>query len=404
MPLPFFRRSRLLVACAVAGAAGLGAIGHPLWSIAEAKDKDRDKRAQLDEVDHVALAARLLKDGHVDRAEGVLRQVDLTAEGVDLPRFHTLQGLVFLKREAHAKALESFEQAVAAGQSEQIIHLYLAQTHFALKDYPRTLKALDQAGASGAEVPGTFFMRSQSHWELGQHDAAFRALDAGLEAFPTQSELSRIKLIYLIDLGLFQEVSSVGEAYLERANVTAEDYAAVGEGLRRSKQFGQARAVLEAAHLRFPEDEKLGVLLAHTYLDEGHPLIAAMLFEDQARSRPQYALEAAELYLKAGRFQRALYNNARVLDSAAKMKQRLAILLKQEQFNLVIGMAPSLSRLDLLADQNIRYALAYAYFKVGELNQAETHLKLVSEPKLFESALQLRKAMATCKEAGWECL
>lgn len=402
MPLPAFRRSRLVLGCAVA-AAGLGAIAHPLWSVAEAKGGGRDERTQVDAVDHVALAARLLKDGHVDRAEGVLRQIDLTVEGVDLPRFHTLQGLVFLKQEAHAKALVSFEQAVAAGQSEQIIHLYLAQAHFALKDYQRTIKALDQAGASGAEVPGTFFMRSQSHWELGQHDAAFHALDAGLKAFPAQSELSRIKLIHLIDLGLFQEVSSVGRAYLERANVTAEDYAAIGEGLRRSKQFAQARAVLESAHLRFPEDEKLGVLLAHTYLDEGHPLIAAMLFEDQARSRPRYSLEAAELYLKAGRFERALYNNARVLDSAAKMKQRLAILLKQEQFNLVIGMAPSLSRLELLADQNIRYALAYAYFKVGELEQAEAHLKQVNEPKLFDSALQLRKAMATCKEAGWEC-
>ena len=247
-------------------------------------------------------------------------------------------------------------------------------------------------------------MRSQSHWELGQHDAAFLALDAGLKAFPEQSEFSRIKLVHLIELGLFQEVSRIGEAYLERPHATADDYAAVGEGLRQSKQFAQAHAVLEAAHLRFPEDEKISVLLAHTYLDEGRPLVAALLFEDAARRWPRYSLEAAELYLEARRFERALFNNARVLDSAAKMKQRLAILLEQEQFNLVIGMAPSLSRLDLTADQSIRYALAYAYFKVGEFNHAEAHLKQVNEPKLFESALSLRKAMATCREAGWECL
>jgi tetratricopeptide (TPR) repeat protein len=247
-------------------------------------------------------------------------------------------------------------------------------------------------------------MRARAHWELRQHDAAFRSLDAGQKAFPGQPEFSRIKLFYLIDLGLFQEVSRVGSTYLSRKNATADDYAAVGEGLRRSKQLTKARDVLEAAQLRFPDDEKIRVLLAHTYLDAGRPLIAAMLFEEAARREPKYALEAAELYLKAGRLERALFNNARVLDPVAKAKQRLGILLKQESFHLVAGMAPHLSRLGLLADQNVRYALAYAHFKAGEFEEAERHLKPVTEPRLFESAMQLRKAMATCREAGWECL
>lgn len=396
------RRSRRLMRWVVA-AAGLGVLGPPLWPLAEAEAKPRGDEAQAEEVDHLALAARLFKDGHVDRAETVLRQIDVSAEGVDLPRLYTLQGLVFLKQGAHEKAIGSFERAVGAGQAEPVIHLYLAQSHFALKDHVRTLEALAKAGPAGADVPGTFFMRSQSHWELGQHDAAFGALEEGLKVFPDQSELSRIKLVYLIELGLFQEVSRIGQAYLERPGATAEDHAAVGEGLRQSKQLAQARSVLEAAHLRFPEDEKINVLLAHTYLDEGRPLVAALLFEDAARRWPKYSLEAAELYLEAGRHERALFNNTRVLDSAAKLKQRLAILLKQEQFNLVIGMAPSLVRLELTADQNIRYALAYAHFKVGELDGAEAHLEQISEPRLFESTLQLRKAMATCKEAGWEC-
>ena len=66
-------------------------------------------------------------------------------------------------------------------------------------------------------------------------------------------------------------------------------------------------------------------------------------------------------------------------------------------------MLPKLSRLGLLSDENIRYALAYAYYKTGRFERAEEQLKPIQDPQLFESALQLRKAMAACREAGWEC-
>jgi tetratricopeptide (TPR) repeat protein len=387
----------------IAVALGLTALAALPSSDASAKDKD-SKEEEADDIDYVALAARLIKDGHFDRAEIVLKEVDLKKPGVDASRFHTLVGLVQLKKGAAADARKSFQKAITAGQKEKVIYLYLAQASFALKDYKGTIAALRKAGKEGRDVPGTYYMRSQAHWELGQRGQALTALDEGQKAFPKQTEFTRIKLFYLIDLGLFQEVARVGEKFLSRPDVTADDYAAVGEGLRQSKQLEHARDVLEAAHLRFPEDEKLLVLLAHTYLDDGHPLIAAMLFEDAARLEPKYALEAAELYLKAGRLERALANNSRVGDQKAKMKQRLSVLLKMDRFNMIIGMEPRLSRLGLLSDENIRYALAYSYFKVSEFDKAEGHLKQLTDARLFESAMQLRKAMATCREAGWECI
>lgn len=195
----------------------------------------------------------------------------------------------------------------------------------------------------------------------------------------------------------------VGQQYLSREDVTADDYVAVGEGLRRSKQFERAREILESAHLRFPESEKLLVLLAHVYLDEERPLVAAMLFEEASRLDPKYALEAAELYLRAERYERALTLNGRVLDQAAKMKQRLSILLELERYESITAMAPRLSRLGMLEDDNVRYALAYGYFKNGELESAERHLRFIRDSRLFDSAMQLRRAMDACRKAGWEC-
>ena len=48
--------------------------------------------APVEEVDLVAVAAVLVRDGHLDRAAGVLAEVDPTAEGVDLVRYHLLRG------------------------------------------------------------------------------------------------------------------------------------------------------------------------------------------------------------------------------------------------------------------------------------------------------------------------
>ena len=90
-------------------------------------------------------------------------------------------------------------------------------------------------------------------------------------------------------------------------------------------------------------------------------------------------------------------------DQDKKIKQRLSILLKLERHEMIAAMEPRLSRLGLLADENIRYALAYGYFKTGEFNKAEEQLKHITEARLFESALELRRAMKACQEAGWEC-
>lgn len=386
--------------CAVAGLLAVAA-AHP--GSAEAKEKKTEAAAEDEDIDYVQLAARLIKDGHTDRAEATLNEVDLKKEGVDLPRFYTLEGLVRLEQKHYEPARESFRKAIASGQEEKVVFLYLARAHFGLKDYKGVIGALHKAGKAGAGVPGTFLMKSQAHWELEQHAEAFAALDAGHEAFPKVPEFTRIKIFYLIDLGLFQEASRVGEEYLARAEATADDYAAVGEGLRQSKQYGPARDILEAARLRFPDNEKILVMLAHTYLDDDHPLIGAMLFEEAARLNPKYSLEAAELYIRAGRYERALSLNQRVIDQKAKIKQRLSVLIRMERFGMVTGMAPRLSRLGLLDDENIRYALAYAYFKTQQFDQAEDQLKRITDARLFQNAMQLRKAMASCREAGWEC-
>lgn len=385
------------------GAVALAGVALPVAAPEVAHAKKKKKVAEEEQVDHIALAARMLKDDHYDRAEAILKQVDLKQEGVDLPRFHMLMGLVKLKREDLGGARDSFVASVKAGQQEKVVHLFLAQTYFGLKDFRAALEQLDRAGRDLTDKPEVYGMRANAHWQLEEPLKAMAALDQGLKRFPDEEKLSRMKVFYLIEMGLFQAAVDEGMSYLARPNAGSEDFVAVGEALKRAREYERARLILERARLQFPDDPLLTAQLAHAYLEAERPVTAAILFENASRFDEKYRVDAAEMYRKAGRSELALWLNSAVVEQEAKIKQRLSILLGQENFEAVVAMEPRLSRLGLLADENVRYALAYAHYSVGDFAAAERQLKLLRDPQLFEKATQLRKAMAACKEAGWEC-
>ncbi len=391
------RNTTLIVAICL----GLACLALPRIGAAE---RERDRREKEDEgVDALSLAARLVADEHYDRATVLLQQVDPNDESIDRAKLHFLLGTIFLKKELYAQARDELTKSVKAGQTNRAIHIYLAQTHIKLGDHAACIAALAAAGDLAKQAPGTFTMRAEAHRALKQPARAIAALDEGIALFPSFHKLTQMKIGYLLDLGLYQEVVRVGEGYLARKDATAEDYLAIAEGLRRSKQYGEARRIMEGARLRFPSNSEVSAQLANTYLDAGHPLTAAMLYEQAAQLEPKYSFEAAELYKASGRLSHALRLSARIVDPAVKLKQRLGILLDMERFEMIAAMEPSLSRTGLLKDENIRYALAYGYFRNGNFESAEQHLKQISEAGLFDKAVALRKAMASCQEAGWSC-
>lgn len=398
----FLRRARRaiipgLVLCGSVAPWGSSAVAKPK------NDKKAEEAREQDEIDYITLAAKLIKDGHHDRAAAVLDEVDESQEGLDLVRYHTLRGLVRLQLELYTQARQSFLAALEAGQTEKVVHLYLAQAYYGEKEYGSVVEQLDLAEAESKMSVPLFQMRAQAHWELKQYDRAIAALTEGAKKFPEDSELLRLKLFRLVELGLYQEALQLGSDFLSRESVTVDDYLAIGQALRQGRQFKDARRILQIARLKYPDNVNATLQLAHTYIDDDRPLIAAMLYEDAARLDPKHTMETAELYKLAGRHDRALFINARVSDQKAKMKQRLSILLELERFEQIAAMESRLSRLGLLLDQNIRYALAYAAFKVGNFEGCEVHLKQIHDGNLYEAALQLRKAMEDCKDEGWEC-
>lgn len=361
----------------------------------------KEEKPQSD--DFIELAAIMLKDGHYDRALLALQSVNLDDEKTDLARFYTLQGLAYMNLNDFEASKDSLKAAIKYGQNDPLIYAYLAQIHFSLKDYQGVLSVIDKAGEHKSKNPALTSIQAQSYWHLQNTVQAIETLNRGHQLFSNDYRFLKLKVFYFVQLQLYQEAANLGREYLSRSKAQAEEYVAIGNALRLSREFQEALKIMEIARLKFPDNEVVAKLLAHIYLDQGMLNAAAHILEQAARINSELVSEAAEVYRRAGRLHKALMLNSGINDQKVKLKQRLSILLALKQYDQAAGMEASLYRVGLFEDQSIRYALAYAQFSSGRFQQASKHLDFLTDPELFKKGIELRRLMEICKEEPWKC-
>jgi tetratricopeptide (TPR) repeat protein len=357
-----------------------------------------------DEVDFLALAALMLRDGNLDRAIIALDQFDTGAEDADLVRYYTLRGMAHMRRNELEPARESLLRAVDAGEAEAVVFVYLAQANYRLEDYRGAIEALDRAGAAVDRVPSIYHMKAQAYWLLEEPVMALATLDQATRIFPDDATFVRRKVFYLVDLGLFKEAVDQGRTYLESVQGKVEDYVALGNALRASGELDEAAMLLEEAQLLFPDSADVKKVLAHVYIERGQMSAAADILYTAALLEPDLLGEAAELYRRAGQTYRALLLNSQLIDQPEKYRQRLALHLELQNFEQAAAMEIPLRRVGLLEDEDLRYAIAYALFKTGDFAAAERHLGALNRPDLFRKAAELRRAIQDCAQDSWKCL
>ncbi len=357
-----------------------------------------------DDVDYLALASLMLRDGNSERALIALDQVDQSAEDFDAARYHSLRGITFMRSGQPEPAREEFNTAIAGGQVDAVVYVYLAQINYQLEDYRGTLAALDAAGPELQRLPSVYHMRAQSHWLLDEPIEALATLDLGHELFPQDDSFLRRKVFYLVDMGLFQQAVVLSREFLKGSDGKLEDYLAIGNALRASGELGEAAILLESAQLWYPDSAQVRKVLAHVYIDRGEINAAAEVLYQAALLDPKLMTEAAELYRRAGQYYRALALNSQLADQPEKFRQRLALYLQMGNYEQAAAMEIPLRRVGLLQEEDLRYAIAYAYFKIGDFTAAEVQLAELTRPDLFRKAAELRRSINDCSTDHWKCL
>ncbi len=361
------------------------------------------EKSKSDEVDHVALAALLMKDGHYARAAETLNQADTTQKDFDFLLYYTIKGLVFTKQKLFSAANEQFYKAIESGQTEPSIYLYIAQNNFKLRDYQATIDALDKAGEIATAKPQLLALRAECHWKLEQKAEALETLASVIKKFPDYYGLYKQRFNYFIELELYQSALEDADIYLAHEKPNAKTYLSFIGALRTSGATQKATALAERGNLQFLENADMTVMLAHLYLDKEMIHAAANLFDQASIEDAKYTKEASEMLRRAREFTLALYKNAQLNDTKEKYKQRIAIYLEFGEFERVVATDSALERSGLLEDENIRYALAYAYYMTSDFEKSEAQLRELTRPDLFEKATELRKNMEKCQNNSWEC-
>lgn len=367
----------------------------------------RRKKKRAEEVDYLELATILVRDGKYQRAAGVLAEVNTEDEKLDKKRFYLVKGLAELNLNLFSQAASDFTQSIQNGQEDPIVSVYLGQAHFYANQYDEALRAMagPKARAKADTIPSTFALRAEALWKLERPEEAWDMLVRGERLHPDYVELLRRKVYFAVERGLYQTAAELGVDYLGRFQASASDYLALGSALYRSGSAKEALKFLELARLRYPDDTAVAVELARVYKDQSSFLTAAGILEriGLQNANDDLLLEAGELYKRAGQPHRVLALNGRIGDSQKRLRQRLSVLLELRQYELVATMARDLTRVGLLKDESIRYALAYAFFKAKNYGRAEKLLTGLKDPQIFHQATELRKAMVDCRRQAWRC-
>lgn len=359
---------------------------------------------QDDDVNYLELAALMLQDNNIQRAQVALQQVDLNDENLDKYRYHLLRGLLAYKTNQSEQAILAFDQAAAIHPLEPAMNMYLAQASFTAGQFQRTLQALDAAGYGlTKDMVDAYHLRAQAHWQLHQKAEAIAVMNSAMQRFSNEGSFVKRKILYLIAMELHSQAATLGLEYVQKYPVNATDYLAIGVALKNTDNLQQALKFMESAHLQFPEDIKISKALASIYVSQQHYLSAAGLVHKLAMRDPNLMAETAELYRKAGYLHQALILNGLVTDNTKKLTQRLGLLIELGMFDQATALEEDLNRARISDNDDVNYALAFSFFKLSDYDQAEQRLSRLNQPESIEKALQLRDYMSQCANNKWLC-
>ena len=406
------------------------------------------KTVEVAEVDHLALASMLVYDGDFKKAKVALHEAKEIDENLDLAKYYTIQGVISMRQERHNEAINYLKQAVEAtktkvyhvpvtakvkkkhlfsiggrdtkevqGQTKiafnaeklrkealQKLYLNLSNESYKAKRYLDTVKYLDLQGKAGRDQAAEYMLRADCYWKIGNKDSAVNMLTQGALAFPSDQSLLKQKFYYFTELGLYQEAIVSAKAYMKRAKPNAKEYMALSQMLMAGGQRDESLKVLEEGKMLFPREAKIDMLLGHLYMKKGMEFTTANLFEQGSYYEHKYVKEAAELHRRVGLIPHALYLNSQISDNKEKLKQKIAIYVEREEYEKVIGLIAALKRYKMLDDDNIRYAVAYAYYMAKDYEEAEVQLKKIRDDALFSKATIIRKNIEKCQDNSMECI
>ncbi|MFW5827603.1 MAG: tetratricopeptide repeat protein [Alkalispirochaeta sp.] len=220
----------------------------PMWAGGNQEESSDRSGGEGPDADYVGIAAVMLRDGNLSRAEDALSNVDEDDPDLDRGRYFTLRGLLALRSGDADAAITEFQSAIENGQEDPSINAYLAQAFYLAERYEETIDAIERL-PSLRDFPSLYSVRAAAQWNLDQWEAAFQTLERAELLFPDREDFARQQVVYLLELGLSREAARRSVQFLESAPPEPDSYLTIGQALREGGERESAIQVLEEARL-----------------------------------------------------------------------------------------------------------------------------------------------------------
>jgi thioredoxin-like negative regulator of GroEL len=357
---------------------------------------------QDSEVDHVALAQRLVKDAYYQRAERTLLKVTEDEKQESAALIQSLWGMIYLHQGQYKKSLQSFDQSLVLGIESKEVHLYRAEALLQQQRWDEARMSLDQVGAElQAQLP-FHILSAEIYWRQKQKERAWDVLNQAVSRKLSSTVIAKKKFSYLLEEQLYLSAMDIGRDLLKKPE-SFQDVLAMASQLRVQKQYSMAVELLQTLQMMRPEKEMVALEMAQNYLAMGESFSAALILENSAKHNNSLAFEASEMLRQVGKSYRARFLNMTTEDPAKRLKQKLALYLEEDDYHSLKFMIPQLQKNQLLEDQEIRYAVAYSLFRTGDFEKSENYLNSIDKDGLFEKSIELKREINHCINEKWAC-
>jgi hypothetical protein len=200
--------------------------------------------------------------------------------------------------------------------------------------------------------------------------------------------LERVRL--LLKLNLPAQAAKLAFAQLELAKNAAEALM-LAETLEAGGAKNDAALILEAARLRFPLEPDLSLALGPYYHGKQWRRSTAQAFDRALIAKPEYAEHAAEMHRQYGGIEVSQERNIRIGSERTRVRQKIALAVERERWDLVGAMEANARRVGLTDDDEVNYALAYSLIRSGIQTRAKTYLDKIKDPSMLEKSAKLRR-------------
>lgn len=356
---------------------------------------------EMEDVDYLALAQILIKDGHYKRAEMSLQK--LKVEQVkDKALFHALRGMVFLQNGDLHKSMNSFVASQKLGLKDKEIYLYMAEGSLQLGNLKDAELYIEKIEPEDKDKIAYFLVKAEIQWKSGKKQLAWQTLEQAKQKNLSFNAITKKKFSYFMEDQLYISATDLAFALLKEQN-NFKDVLAMASQLRIKRQFDHALKILQAMNLMRPQDEMVALEMAQNYLALENSYSAALVLEESAKHNISLSFEASELLRQMGKNYRSEFVNLSTTDPSKRLKQKIALYLDEDDFHSLKFLVPQLTQLKMLEDEEIRYAVAYSFFKTGDFAKSENLLNTIEKEGLFEKSAELKKEINECQKAQWSC-